>query len=150
MKNENILDAIGMINEEAVWDAKEYQRPKSRSWIKWGAMAACLCLVVSFAIPFVFDRGQSSDPLPGGVTAEVIEIIDSNTWKITVTGADDFYSDGEIVLVTLENASDATDDFFLCVGDEIAITYTNYDIIEYKDGSSEILVAEIEIINKEE
>ncbi len=46
MKNENILDAIGMINEEAVRDAKAYQRPKSRSWIKWGAMAACLCLVV--------------------------------------------------------------------------------------------------------
>ena len=46
MKNENILDAIGMINEEAVRDAKAYQRPKSHKWIKWGAMAACLCLVV--------------------------------------------------------------------------------------------------------
>lgn len=47
MKNENILDAIGMINEEAVRDAKAYQRPKSRKWIKWGAMAACLCLVMA-------------------------------------------------------------------------------------------------------
>lgn len=46
MTNQNILDAIGMINEEAVRDAKAYQRPKSRRWVKWGAMAACLCLVV--------------------------------------------------------------------------------------------------------
>ena len=46
MKNENILDAIGMINDEAVRDAKAYKRPKSRSWLKWGAVAACLCLVV--------------------------------------------------------------------------------------------------------
>lgn len=50
MKNENILDAIGMINEEAVRDAKAYQRPKSRNWLKWGAMAACLCLVVLVGI----------------------------------------------------------------------------------------------------
>lgn len=50
MKNENILDAIGMINEEAVRDAKAYQRPKSRHWLKWGAMAACLCLVVLVGI----------------------------------------------------------------------------------------------------
>lgn len=46
MKNENILDAIGMINETAVQDAKAYQKPRSRSWMKWGAMAACLCLIV--------------------------------------------------------------------------------------------------------
>lgn len=46
MTNESILDAIGMINEEAVREAKVYKRPKSRSWVKWGAVAACLCLVV--------------------------------------------------------------------------------------------------------
>lgn len=47
MKSENILDAIGAINEEAVREAKAYRRPKSRSWVKWGAVAACLCLVVA-------------------------------------------------------------------------------------------------------
>ena len=46
MTNENILDAIGGINENAVQDAKAYKRPKSKRWFRWGAMAACLCLVI--------------------------------------------------------------------------------------------------------
>lgn len=65
MKNENILDAIGMINEEAVRDAKAYQRPKSRNWIKWGAMAACLCLVVVGAL--VGPTKTPSDNTPNSV-----------------------------------------------------------------------------------
>ena len=60
MKNENILDAIGMINDEAVRDAKAYKRPKSRSWLKWGAVAACLCLVVFVGIRM----GSSNDYVP--------------------------------------------------------------------------------------
>lgn len=47
IRTEKILDAIGMINEAAVRDAKAYKRPKSRSWVKWCAMAACLCLVLA-------------------------------------------------------------------------------------------------------
>lgn len=50
MKNENILDAIGMINEDAVREAKMYRRPKSRSWVKRSAIAVCLCLVMTASI----------------------------------------------------------------------------------------------------
>lgn len=64
MKSESILDAIGMINEEAVREAKAYQRPKSRGWVKWGAMAACLCLVVLAAIPFLQNREPVTDIEP--------------------------------------------------------------------------------------
>ena len=47
MKNDQIIiDAIGMINDEAVHDAKAYQRPQSRRWIKWGLTAACLVLII--------------------------------------------------------------------------------------------------------
>ena len=65
MTNENILDAIGGINENAVQDAKAYKRPKSKRWFKWGAMAACLCLVVGIAIPILHHKGgiDHQDPL---------------------------------------------------------------------------------------
>ena len=59
MTNENILDAIGGINEKAVQDAKAYKRPKSKRWFRWGAAAACLCLVVGIAIPILHHKGGS-------------------------------------------------------------------------------------------
>lgn len=65
MTNENILDAIGGINENAVQDAKAYKRPKSKRWFRWGAMAACLCLAVGIAIPILHHKGgiDHQDPL---------------------------------------------------------------------------------------
>ena len=65
MTNENILDAIGGINEKAVQDAKAYKRPKSKRWFRWGAAAACLCLVVGIAIPILHYKGGSDyqDPI---------------------------------------------------------------------------------------
>ena len=65
MTNENILDAIGGINENAVQDAKAYKRPKSKRWFRWGAMAACLYLVVGIAIPILHHKGgiDHQDPL---------------------------------------------------------------------------------------
>lgn len=65
MTNENILDAIGGINENAVQNAKAYKRPKSKRWFRWGAMAACLCLVVGIAIPILHHKGgiDHQDPL---------------------------------------------------------------------------------------
>ena len=63
MTNENILDAIGGINEKAVQDAKAYKRPKSKRWFRWGAMAACLCLVIGIAIPILHHKGK------GGIDA---------------------------------------------------------------------------------
>ena len=65
MTKENMLDAIGGINENAVQDAKAYKRPKSKRWFRWGAMAACLCLVVGIAIPILHHKGgiDHQDPL---------------------------------------------------------------------------------------
>ena len=46
MNSEQILDAIGTINDEAIADARAYQRPKSWRLVKWSAMAACLTVVL--------------------------------------------------------------------------------------------------------
>ena len=61
MKNEHILDAIGMINEEAVRDAKAYKRPKSRGWLKFGVAAACLCFLLAGLFP-MFNNQPGASP----------------------------------------------------------------------------------------
>lgn len=50
MKNDQILDAFGALNDEAIADANACQRPKTNRWLKWGAMAACVCLLVAGGI----------------------------------------------------------------------------------------------------
>ena len=47
MKAENILDAIGAINDEAVQDARAYKRARYNKAVKWGAMAACAGLIIT-------------------------------------------------------------------------------------------------------
>ena len=46
--------AMGYIDDDLVSGAVEYKRTKKKnSWLKWGAMAACLCLVIGLAIPML-------------------------------------------------------------------------------------------------
>ena len=53
--------AMGYIDDDLVTGAVEYKRTKKKnSWMKWGAMAACLCLVVvgAFIAPNITDNAQ--------------------------------------------------------------------------------------------
>lgn len=59
--------AMGYIDDDLVSGAVEYKRTKKKnSWVKWGAMAACLCLVVvgAFTIfPYEnWTEHQADDP----------------------------------------------------------------------------------------
>jgi len=47
MTTDELLDAIGIIDDEAIRDAKEYQRPTSHRIVKWSVIAACLALCVA-------------------------------------------------------------------------------------------------------
>lgn len=63
MKKEQLYEAIGNINENYINDAHKTAKKKSHPvWLKWVAMAACLCLVVSGA--FVLPRLQSDSVEP--------------------------------------------------------------------------------------
>ena len=51
MKEKRILNILGKVDEKYIEEAAPSKRTrKSRSWVKWGALAACLCLV---AITFI-------------------------------------------------------------------------------------------------
>lgn len=59
MRKEELFNIIGEVNEQKVSAAGMAMTAKKKSrpvWLKWGAMAACLCLVVGLAIPMVFHQ----------------------------------------------------------------------------------------------
>lgn len=46
MKEQRLLKAMGQVDEKYVEEASPAQHSKRPGWLKWGAIAACLCLVV--------------------------------------------------------------------------------------------------------
>ena len=54
MSTPKLAIAMNYIDDDLVSGAVEYKRTKKKnSWMKWGAIAACLCLVVLVAMPFM-------------------------------------------------------------------------------------------------
>ncbi len=65
MKSEKLLEAIGGIDDNLIYAATNDALKRKKSvWMKWGAIAACLCLVVAVAIPIVnfLSEYQADDP----------------------------------------------------------------------------------------
>ena len=46
MTSEKLYEAIGDISDNKIKEAKQVRKVKQPIWLKWGAMAACLCIVV--------------------------------------------------------------------------------------------------------
>ena len=63
MKNEKLLNAMGKISNELIEDAAITAEKKGHAvvWVRWAAMVACLCLVVSIAIPFLYIKTSPSN-----------------------------------------------------------------------------------------
>ena len=81
-----IVSAMEYIDDDLVSGAVTYTRTKkSNSWLKWGAMAACLCLVVVGA--FIAGR-ISNDPHPvqRPISAYIQENVSVATVYHTVQG----------------------------------------------------------------
>ena len=65
---EKLLYAIGNINDEAVLEAREY-RSGRRSLARWGALAACCCIIAGAAL-FMILRGNAKAPAENLLTPE--------------------------------------------------------------------------------
>ena len=66
MKEEHISDALNMLNDDIIEETNNVRtnaKPK-RKWVKWGVVAACLCLAVTIAIPVLHHKGgpDTQDP----------------------------------------------------------------------------------------
>ena len=72
MKNERILGVLEMVDVELIEEAAPGNKPpkkaKNKAWIKWGAMAACMLVVVGISAPYFFNHegtitsGKSEEP----------------------------------------------------------------------------------------
>lgn len=60
MRAEDILDAIGNVDDTCIKNAKEKNKSRKNFWVSVGAMAACFALVM--VIPFISDTKQGTGP----------------------------------------------------------------------------------------
>lgn len=84
MKKENLFDIIGDVDEQKVATAGRAMPVKKKShpvWMKWGAMAACLCLVVigAFMAPNLIGDKNVEQPMGQGFFNAVVLEIENHT-----------------------------------------------------------------------
>ena len=70
MMNTNLLQAMGRIDPKLIADAApdvEQKKPTNKRWIKWGALAACLALIIMFTptLIHIFTPSEIDDPNSG-------------------------------------------------------------------------------------
>lgn len=62
MRKEDFAEAFGDINEKHILEARAKHRVRKTVWGKWGALAACLCLVATVAVTANLFPGNT--PIP--------------------------------------------------------------------------------------
>ena len=70
MTTKEFSHALGDVSDKYVNESIRYTATKKKTaWVKWGAMAACLCLVVSIVIPILHHKGghDTQNPFDGSV-----------------------------------------------------------------------------------
>lgn len=71
MNGNDFLDKMERIDPAYVEAADEVPKKKRAAWLKWGVVAACLCVAAGIALAVVPQRGapQPSEPIHMGTTA---------------------------------------------------------------------------------
>lgn len=62
MKTPKMVEAMSYIDDDLVSGAINSTKRKKAGWMKWGAMAACLCLVIAGAVMWTHNPGLSGNP----------------------------------------------------------------------------------------
>ncbi len=106
MKSERLLEALGDIRDAYLEDADTAPaaREKKRPWLKWGALAACFCLIAAgiYAIPRILGRpgveslgdGIGANEAAGTVPAETAKV-NAQEWTDAMKAGDYFKNSGK-------------------------------------------------------
>lgn len=119
-----------------------HQAGNKSGWAKWRSVAVCLCLMVVGIFLYV-SKAPSSGETQYGVIAEVIEVLEDGQYKVRVTGEDENFNIGDIVMINNAYISSGAEGKPLKTGDVIAITYPAF---EKTDTLYEIMSGQIEIV----
>ena len=133
MKEQRLLKAMGKVDGKYIEEASPAQQTKKPGWLKWGAMAACLCLIIAavFAIPHMptstpgdsqqMDAGNPSldgDPSGYGQSKDLAPMVCVNHALYQIAGnqpdmddkEDEFIYLGEIIS-KVDSSQKPTEDF---------------------------------------
>lgn len=82
MRKEDFAEVLGDINEKHIVEARVERKAKKSVWIKWGAMAACLCLAVAGVIHLNADDSlNTGNVIPDGATIETENVGSGNSYE---------------------------------------------------------------------
>ena len=125
MRKEEFAEVFGEINENYVKEAETIKKAKKPVWVKWGAMAACLCLVVvgAFVAPALIGEQNVEQPMGQGFFNAVVLEIENDT--VIVECTDNLQGNvpvgAEVQISTDTISSEKVPE--LAVGDNVRVLY---------------------------
>ena len=124
MTNEKLYEVLGDINEKHINEARAYHKAKKPGWVKWGAMAACLCLVVVGALTI----SDLQDNLSGqGTMEQVYTLPQAETMSVELVEWSVDHFKGIVV--------DAGDNSIFPAGAELSVVFDYDTEILLEDGT---------------
>lgn len=105
MRKEDFAEVLGDINENYVKEAETIKKTRKPTWVKWGAMAACLCLAIG---SIMVSQNQNLVETPGGgpdAGGNFSDGVDSLIYSVAVYPASEDAKDVEAA--TLKSISEA-------------------------------------------
>lgn len=125
MTNEKLYEVLGDINEKHVKEAREYRKTRKPAWVKWGAMAACLCLVATGLLSI--SNWQNSPQDGQGTTEQVYTLPQAEKMSVELVewGGDHF----KAIVV------DAEDNSIFPVNAELSVVFDYETEILLDDGT---------------
>lgn len=128
MNRDEIIDSLGRIDEDMIRGVESLRRKKNcTAWVRWGAMAACLCLIAMILVPIL------GEPMQG-------------PQKLNLEGAVLENSDGSLVYHT-DNYDDHIIAFTMVLERDIPYSYaafTAYNILNEQTDNQGVIHQETE------
>lgn len=142
MSTKRFTEAMGYIDDDLISDAVTYM-PKKKSpvrWMKWGAVAACFCLI--FTGISIFNNGtKSSDSAPGAMGFVLTAYALENDNSVTATEM----HEGDSIPVTMFEADNGLWGFIFSHEAKKPTDYISFSIMTA--GEQGTIDQQIEAIN---
>lgn len=143
MKKENISDALNNIDFDMVEDVYECTKTNKRKrksiWLKWGAIAACLCVIVAVATLLPILNSNQSNPND--------QSIPTKPDKLNLVGDVLRTGDGALTYHT-DNFSEHTLAFTMVLENEVSscyIVFSAHNILEQWTDNNGVINQETEL-----